>query len=257
VEADICREEDYVSRIGKPDAIVHLAFPTPLCTRDLANQFYQTASIGTANLLGLALKSGAYFIYGSSISVYGVQEYLPIDERHPTFPMLLYGANKLHGENLCRVFGETYGLEYVILRYSDLYGPRDKRINAINNFLTATLTNQSVALRGGGKQRRTYTFVADAALATLLTIDVRPSGQVLNVACNQSISIAELVMAIKQHFNPGLMVQDHPSEQDGRDYVFDNTKFSVAVGKTGWTPLQEGLRQTLAHISASRQSDSR
>lgn len=252
IEADICDRNAYFPRSGGLDAVIHLAFPTPLCTRDLDKQYYDTAARGTANLLELALGQGAYFVYGSSISVYGVQRRLPIDEDHPTDPILLYGANKLHGETLCRVFGATYGLDYVMLRYSDFYGPADKRANAINAFLTAARDGGRIEIRGGGEQERSYTFVCDAALATVRALERRPHQKVLNVATDTAVSINELAGLVRDGFAPEIEIVRIPGDPDVRHYVFDNTRFAAEVGTVSWTPLAQGLAETFKYLRGTR-----
>lgn len=243
IEADICDKDEYFTAVGKIDVVIHLAFPTPLCTRDLHTQFYGIAGTGTANLLELALGHGAYFIYGSSISVYGIQTYSPIDEIHPTEPILLYGASKLYGEHLTHVFGRTYGLRYASLRYADLYGPRDKRANAINTFLGAAIADRSVEIRGGGRQVRSYTHVRDAARATLLTVERRPHAGTFIVSTDESISINDLALKIKRKLNPGLQIEQVAGPADDRSYVFDIRKFIDTVGQVRWMPLEAGLSE--------------
>ncbi len=248
IEADICRADDYFDKLGDLDAVIHLAFPTPLCNRSPENQFYEIASLGTANLLELALSNNAYLIYGSSISVYGVQQYVPIDEAHPVRPMLIYGANKLHGEHLCHAFGETRGLGYVVLRYSDIYGPRDRRKNAVNKFLTAALDKAPVTIHGDGRQKRSYTYVRDAVRATLMSLRKRPMRQTLIVSTDAALSITELAETIKTTFCPDLEVVLSSGLADPRCYVFDNSKFGQAVGRLRWTPLETGLGETLKYL---------
>jgi nucleoside-diphosphate-sugar epimerase len=241
IKADICDSSAYAEAVGRLDAIIHFAFPTPLCTRDLALQFYDTAARGTANLLSLALRDDAYFIYGSSISVYGLQRYTPIDEQHPTDPFLLYGANKLHGEVLTKVFGQTYGLTYSVLRYTDLYGLRDKRRNAVNAFLAATLADQRLRIFGGGKQRRTLTYAGDAGLATAKVLQHRPRNAVLNVGAEDAVTIRDLAALVRSRYRPNGEIEDVESPQDFRDYVFDSRRLADEIGPLEWTALEDGL----------------
>ena len=241
IEADICDAGAYESAVGRIDAVIHLAFPTPLCTRDPAHQFHDTAGRGTANLLDLARRDGAYFIYGSSISVYGVQQYTPIDELHPTEPMLIYGANKLHGEVLTNVFGRTYGVDYAVLRYSDLYGPRDRRRNAVNAFIEAALSGQSLKIFGGGQQKRTLTYFADAGEATLMALETRPSNAVFNIAAPEAISVLDLAEMVRSRYRPEIETEAVSSANDPRDYVFDARRFADQVGRPAWTSLEQGL----------------
>jgi UDP-glucose 4-epimerase len=103
--------------------------------------------------LEFALENSAYFLYDLLISVYGSQDSMPITETHECKPALIYRAKRLQGENLCAAFGRIHGLRYSIVRYSDLYGPRDQRTNAVNNFLTAALNNTLIEICGRGAQQ--------------------------------------------------------------------------------------------------------
>lgn len=248
---DIRQISDLRSIPGDFDVIVHLAFPTPLCTRDHDLQFHDIAAQGTANLLQFALEKSAYFLYGSSISVYGFQDAIPITEAHECKPALVYGANKLHGENLCHAFGRIHGLKYEVLRYSDLYGPRDRRRNAINNFLGAAINGEALEIRGGGEQRRSYTYVADAADATVLALRKRNEGATINLASDRSVSISELAKLIVDRFAPKLQVANLDSPTDPRHYVFSNEKFTRLVGDMAWTELETGLDHTFQAIENS------
>jgi UDP-glucose 4-epimerase len=250
-QGDIRRIDDLRAVPGPIDAIVHLAFPTPLCTREHDLQFHDIAAQGTANLLQFALEQSAYFLYGSSISVYGFQNSTPITEEHECQPALVYGANKLHGENLCRAFGQIHGLKYGILRYSDLYGPRDRRRNAINNFLAAAMDNSRIEIRGGGAQRRSYTFVADAAAATVMALNKKIDGDVVNLASDHSVSISELAKIVTDQFAPTLPISNLEGPTDPRHYIFSNEKFARLVGCPSWTPLGEGLEQTFQQLKSS------
>jgi nucleoside-diphosphate-sugar epimerase len=246
IEADI-RDFDRVMAInGRVDAIVHLAFPTPLCTRDPRKQFYDTASGGTANLLELALDREARFLYGSSISVYGHQETLPITETSPVSPLLVYGVNKLLGEQLCSAFSQVYGLRYCALRISDTYGPRDRRINAINNFLGAARECRAINIAGSGEQRRSYTYVTDIAHAIVKVVLQPSTNDVFNVTTCEATSINNLARMIQEEFAPEIEITRDMSARDSRDYIFANGKLTARIGAMDWTFLKDGLAATYA-----------
>jgi UDP-glucose 4-epimerase len=241
IEADIRNRDTILGVDGKIDVIVHLAFPTPLCTRDHDKQFHDIAGQGTANLLELALRDDAYFLYGSSISVYGKQVYLPIDEKHPATPMLVYGANKLLGEHLCSAFGQIHGLSYGAVRISDTFGPRDKRSNAINHFMAAARDGGTMRISGGGAQRRSYTYVSDVAAAMALAVTNRLDNEVVNLVGDQAISIRDLAGLIRDEVNDNSSIEYSDGVPDDRHYVFNNARFADAVGHIPWTSIREGI----------------
>ena len=252
LECDICQKDTYEAAVGSFDALYHLAFPTPLCTRDLARQFYQTGSLGTANLLELCLKQNAYFLYGSSVAVYGMQRRLPIDEEHPTIPMLLYGANKLHGEQLCRSFHQTYGLRYGMLRIANTYGPKDKRRDAIQIFIDNCRAGEAMRIRGGGQQRRSFTFARDVAVASAMALEAQPENETLNVATGETTTVIELAEAVRASGWPDGKIIFEDGGDDPRDYIFSCDRFSKQIGSVQFTPLAEGLRSTIEETYGKR-----
>lgn len=226
------------------DCIVHLAFPTPLCTRDRSRQFHSVASTGTAQVLDWALASNAKVLYGSSISVYGIPQYLPVTDEHPVNPMLVYGANKLHGEMLCRTYHEMYGLEFEILRISDVFGPRDCRTNAINNFISAGISGSRVKLKGEGKQRRSYTYVTDIADVIVELLQQAPSNDVLNIAGPNAISILDVLETVGRVVGTELEIDVEPGT-DPRDYVIGTERLNARLPSQSFTDLPEALASTV------------
>ena len=244
LELDIIDPEFNQSVPVDLDCIVHLAFPTPLCTRDRSRQFHAVASTGTANVLDWALASNAKVLYGSSISVYGIPEFLPITEVHRVNPMLVYGANKLHGEMLCRAYHEMYGLEFEILRISDVFGPRDGRTNAINNFISAALTGNNVCLKGEGRQRRSYTYVTDVADVIASLVSQTASKSLLNIADPKAISIRDVLDAVVRVVGTEIRIDVEPGT-DPRDYVIDTKRLNARLPDLGFTELTEALEATV------------
>ncbi|MCK4827117.1 NAD-dependent epimerase/dehydratase family protein, partial [bacterium] len=122
--------QQVVSAANNQEVIIHEGFPAALCDLNPDNQFIETGTLGTYNLLRAAAENESIFIYASSISVYGKQVSDPINEKHPLDPLITYGATKLAGEGYCKAFQNEYGLNCVILRYSDVYGPRFNRTGA-------------------------------------------------------------------------------------------------------------------------------
>ena len=226
------------------DCIVHLAFPTPLCTRDRACQFHEVASTGTAQVLDWAIASNAKVLYGSSISVYGIPESLPVSDRHPINPMLVYGANKLHGEMLCRTYHEMYGLEFEILRISDVFGPRDCRTNAVNNFISAAISGNGVRLKGEGKQRRSYTYVSDIADVIVELAGQSPSNDSLNLAGPNAYSIRDVLETVGRVVGTELEIEVEPGT-DPRDYVIGAERLNARLPEHSFTDLPEALASTV------------
>lgn len=215
------------------EVIIHVAFPAALCDLSLTNQFIETGTIGTFNLLRAAKENDSILIYGSSISVYGKQIYQPIDEQHPLDPVITYGATKLVGEAYCRSFQHEFGLNTVILRYSDVYGPRFKRIGAPTSFLLKALKDEPIQIHGDGSQMRDYTYVTDIADATVLAIDDHAYGKSFNIASGNVCSIVELAKLVKHATNSESIIEFiSKNEIDPKKYIAsDNRKYSISIEK--------------------------
>jgi UDP-glucose 4-epimerase len=230
-----------------PDLVIHLAFPTSLCDRNIKNQFEVVASVGMLNVLEFARQTCNKIIYGSSISVYGISHNTIITEETPVNPFLVYGANKYLGELYTRAFHQQFGLQFNILRISDTFGERDLRKNAINNFIRAFLEDSPIIVNGDGEQLRTFTYVEDMANAIAFSSS-RLNNCTYNVSADNAISINALLEKLKFHFRTNKRIHYKPDLKDNRNYVFDCSKFKKDFGDFELIGLDEGLLRTIGFI---------
>jgi len=236
------------SNIGfNPDVVIHLAFPASLCDRGIKNQFEVVASSGMLNVLEFTRQTCNMFIYGSSISVYGISNDTVITEDTPVNPVLLYGANKYLGELYTRSFHQQFGLKFNILRISDTFGERDLRKNAINNFIKAFMEDTPIIVNGDGEQLRSYTYVEDMANAIALSLN-RLNNSTYNIAAEDAISINTLLEKLKYLFKTEKTIHFKPDMKDQRNYVFDCSLFRRDFGNFELTGLDEGLRRTIEYL---------
>lgn len=251
IDGDITNDKIIDSASKDKDVIIHVAFPASLCDLNLNNQFIETGVLGTYNLLKAAVKNDSKFIYGSSISVYGIQKETPINEEHPLDPIITYGATKLTGEVYCNSFQHEFGLEVVRLRYSDVYGPRFKRIGAPTAFILKGLKNEVLQINGDGKQTRDYVYVTDVAQGTVLAINDRAYGDVYNIASGASYSIIDLAKTANEitgddagvEFVSNIDTQKFTAN-DIRRYAIDITKAKKVLGFEPTIHIKEGLQIT-------------
>ena len=189
----------------------------------------------------------ALVVYASSISVYGRQLYTPIDERHPLDPVLLYGVTKLAGEYYCKVMAREYGLQVVMLRFSDLYGPGLGRDNAPVVFLKRARAGLPLVVRGGGKQIRSYLFATDAAMAVYLAL-TNPAavGGVFNIASDETVTISGLAQKALQITGSKGEIVYEDGWVDEREYRIDSTLARTVLGFKPLVELETGLRKILA-----------
>jgi UDP-glucose 4-epimerase len=247
IRGDI-NDENVVKRaVQGKDAVVHTAFPVTQCDRSLERQYVVVGTVGLYNVLKEAHAQRALVVYASSISVYGRQLYTPIDERHPLDPVLLYGVTKLAGEYYCKVMAREYGLQVVMLRFSDLYGPGLGRDNAPVVFLKRARAGLPLVVRGGGKQIRSYLFATDAAMAVYLAL-TNPAavGGVFNIASDETVTISGLAQKALQITGSKGEIVYEDGWVDEREYRIDSTLARTVLGFKPLVELETGLRKILA-----------
>lgn len=197
-------------------------------------------------------------VVASSSSVYGDADSYPCLETAECRPRSPYGATKLAGEHLCRIYAEQYGVPVVSLRYFTVYGPRQRPDMAMHRLCRAALTGESFPLFGDGGQIRDFTYVADVVAANVAASipDVR-GGSVFNVAGGASATMAELIATVEQASGARIRC-DRGGGQAGdvRRTGGDTTR---AKHELGWRPtveLASGVAQQLAwheaQLSAAR-----
>jgi nucleoside-diphosphate-sugar epimerase len=161
---------------------------------------------GTLNMLVASKDAGVKrFLYASSSSVYGDTPVLPKVETMPLNPLSPYALTKLAAEEYCRIFHRVYGLDTVALRYFNVFGPRQRPDGpyaaVIPRFISAILEGKSPRINGDGSQSRDFTFVANNVQANILAAFAPAdavAGKAFNIACNEQVTLLDLVDAINQ-----------------------------------------------------------
>ncbi len=163
--------------------------------------------VGTLNILEAAREySVKRVVYASSSSVYGDNPELPKHEGMMPNPLSPYAVSKLAGEKYCQVYSRLYGIETVILRYFNVFGPRQDPNSeysaVIPKFIKLISNNQQPTIYGDGTQSRDFTYVANVVEANILaaTKEVQ-SGIVMNCACHGQITLNELVAQVSNLLN--------------------------------------------------------
>ncbi|MFZ5596088.1 MAG: NAD-dependent epimerase/dehydratase family protein [Bacillota bacterium] len=234
--------------------ILFLEHPVILPNSRIEKPFLDDQLSGLVELLGVCGRRMPYFVYASSVSVYGKQKYLPIDENHPLEPILIYGAAKLSGEYICRASALENGFFYSIVRFGEIYGPGNGNAGGPEELIKSVLKNEPLAIMGSGGQVKSYLYVEDAVEATLKILMNRPHNQILNVAGNECVSTWHLANMVKQNF---------PSQSDiamSNNFLFDDIECCVDSGKAwdliGFRPkvdLETGLKKTFEWLSGVNQ----
>lgn len=210
--------------------------------------------VGTLNILNAAREAKVKrIVYASSSSVYGDLEVLPKTEDMLPKPLSPYAVSKLAGEKYCQVFTRLYGLETVILRYFNVFGPRQDPTSqysaVIPKFIQLIKNGESPVIYGDGSQSRDFTYVSNVVEANLLACEQGLedlSGEVFNIAFGKRVTINDLVNAI----NKSLDTHVEPRYADPRP---GDVKHSLAnIGKArqflGYEPkidFSDGLKKVI------------
>jgi len=210
---------------------------------------------GTVTLLDAARKSGRIrrFVYAGSSSAYGDQPFSAKRETDLPDPISPYGAAKLAGEYYCRAFYATYGLPTVVIRYFNVFGPRQDPNSpysaVIPLFITAILRGRRPVIFGDGLQSRDFTYVENVVHANLLAAE-KPGveGRVFNAANGKSITLLELIAALNEVL--GTQVEPEfapPRPGDIRESMADITLARRLLGYEPRVDFREGLRRSVEY----------
>lgn len=209
IEGDIMDFKKVNSAVNGVDIIFHQAAKVSI--RSSVTEFYsdaQTNIMGTLNIWH-AIKGCPVrkFIYASSMAVYGNPRYLPIDEEHPKEPLSPYGISKLASERYCLNLGPQMGIDTVVLRYFNTYGPRQTLtpyVGVITIFINKLLEHKSPIIFGNGNQIRDFISVKDVVEANMKAMDVDCSGEVFNVGAGIGTNINKIADTLIQKMGGGL-----------------------------------------------------
>lgn len=219
--------------------------------------------LGLLNLLEGAKEVGTRrFIFVSSGGVvYGEPTRFPTPEEAPKLPLSPYGVTKLAGELYLNYYREIHGLEYVALRYGNVYGPRQDphgEAGVVAIFSSRLLAGEALTIFGDGEQTRDYTFVRDIVAANMVVsdADVQGGGDLdavaFNVGTGVGVSVNTLADALEgvSGRHPG---RHHEAARPGEllHSRLDTTRLQGLGWSSGWT-LEEGLKETYDHIAEGR-----
>lgn len=212
------------------------------CLRDNINGMYNLLEVITQ-------KKIKKLVYASSVSIYGSsKDNVPMTEDHPLRNRTMYGASKIVGEQFCRVFHDMAGLDYVALRYSSVYGPRQHYEGLYPRLIMESLDRidrgLSPQIMGKGDEVQDFVYVEDVAEANLKALTSDVTDEAINVAYGKPKTVKELIETLLRLTNPDLTTEFLPSE--GKVFVPYRT-FSIekAKGLLGFEPvtsLEEGLK---------------
>ena len=239
----------------RPDIVNHHAAQSEV-PKSVADPTYdaQVNIIGGLNLLKSCVDHSVkkVIFISSGGALYGEPDVIPADEDHPVRPLSPYGTSKFCFEQYLGTFRRTFGLEHTVLRYANIYGPRqdfhaeEGRVIAI--FASRMLAGKSVIVDGTGEQARDMLYIGDVATANLAALE-RGSGGTFHISSGIAVTVNDLYRKLAlmtgysdfPHYGPG-------RKGDVYRIALDNSR---ALRDLGWEPqvdLEEGLSLTVDYF---------
>ena len=253
IEGDLLDRKAVEGAVAGIDVVYHQAALASV-PRSVAKPLDTNAACvtGTLNVLDAARQADVRrVIYAGSSSAYGNQPVKSKRESDLPCPLSPYAAAKLAGEYYCQAFTETYGMETVVIRYFNVFGPRQDPASeysaVIPIFVTAMLAGKQPTIYGDGKQSRDFTYI-DNVVQGNLAAAVAPdaSGRVFNVACGQQFSLLEVIASINRVLGTNIEPQfDEPRAGDVRESLADISAARELLGYAPSVVFEEGLRRSI------------
>ncbi len=247
---DAAAVADAIAR-ERPEVIYHLA-----AQMDVRRSVADPAFDAQVNLVGRQNGLKRVIFSSTGGAIYGEQEAFPCDEDHPCRPLSPYGIAKLATEKYLYFYRQQYGIDYLVLRYANIYGPRQDphgEAGVVAIFCGRMLEGQRCTIFGDGKQTRDYTYVGDVVRANLYALTSKASAIALNIGTGAETSVNALYSALAEvagEARPPEYAPARPGEQ---------LRSVISPARAGqylnWKPevsLAEGLERTFMHFRNER-----
>lgn len=239
----------------RPDIVNHHAAHVDV-RQSVADPLYDTEVnvLGSLNVLECARRSGVQKVIYISTSgaVFGEPLYLPCDDAHPINPLSPYGASKHTVEHYLWMYKVNHGLRYVVLRYPNVYGPRQFPFGeggVVAIFAARMLRDQPVVIHGDGEQLRDYVYVQDCARGNLLALNAAEAAGIYNLGSGRGTSVNQLFGALQGLTGYQRDPVHSPAKVGETRAIYVDA--ARAKRELGWEPevsLDDGLRQVVAYV---------
>jgi nucleoside-diphosphate-sugar epimerase len=262
MEGDICDFDICKKATRGIDYILHQAALRSVPKSMLNPARYNEVNVkGTLNILLSALENKAKrVVFASSSSVYGDTAKMPQKESDLSNPISIYALTKLMGEYYCKIFASSFGLETVMLRYFNVFGPRQSLEShyavVIPKFITCMLRDEPPPIHGDGMQTRDFTYVKNVVDINLIAATSKNSiGEIFNVACGNSYSVMELVNRLNEMLVKNIKPVFTPLRPgDVLHTLADISKMKNLLGFKPTVDFKDGLKLTLDYYGRQNES---
>jgi UDP-glucose 4-epimerase len=251
---DICDPElESVFQAEKPDYANHHAGQISVVRSVREPDFDVKVNIlGSLNIIQNSQKYGVkkVIFISSGGTVYGEPEYLPADENHPTHPLCPYAIDKLTVEKYLYMYGVVFGLNYTVLRYSNVFGPRQDphgEAGVVAIFTQKMVDGVQPTIFGDGTATRDYIYIDDIVEANMLAFE-RGDREIFNISANRETDVNKIFTLLKAEFGfPKDAIHGDKRPGELQRIFLTNHK---AKAELGWEPkvsLEEGIKRTVQY----------
>ena len=242
----------------KPEIIIHLAGQTSHA-KSFENPIYDIDINAKSTLCILeTIRSNnlnCKFILGSTFIVIGKPTQLPVNEETPCFPTTIYGTNRLASENYCKIYHDVHGLDTVIFRITNSFGPREQYLttkNAINHLIYKAFKGMEITIYNNGKFFRDLIYVDDVISAIKIIMLKGQSGNLYWISSNNKTWFYQLGEILEKLTDTPVVYIDPPQytkQVDVGNFLVDNSKL-CSLGWKPSIPLQNGIKKTLDYFQS-------
>ena len=249
----------YIIEKFKPDVIIHLAgntshsksFEKPLDDIE-SNSKTTLFMLEKIRELGLSCK----FVLGSTFIVIGKPTKLPVTESTPCNPTTIYGTNKLASEHFCKIYHDVYGLDTVIFRITNSYGPREQVIstkNAVNFLIYEAFNRKEISIYNKGKFFRDFIYIDDVVSGINVILKKGKSGELYWISSGKKTWFYEFANILEKNTNCKVVYPKTPTytkKVDVGNFIVNNAK----LRKLGWSPkisINVGIKKTLDYFQSN------
>ena len=252
----LVRDKDYVFHLaGQVCHLMSLSNPFPDISINITGTAILMEALRKFNPEAIVVYTGTRGQYGESVS-------LPVNEEAPTNPKGIYEISNLTAEKIIKVYNDVHGVRSVLLRLSNIYGPRSQmkhsRFGVCNWFMRLAMDNDTIQVFGDGSILRDFCYVDDCVDAILQSaLEPKAYGQIFNVGSDIPVSFLELVKTIIEVAGRGewkyAEFSPERKAQEPGDFYSDITKIFNTVGWRPKTSLEEGIAKTIEFYDAHRE----
>jgi UDP-glucose 4-epimerase len=251
ITGDFLSAHDVSNVIDGADAVLHLVSTTlPKNSNDDPIYDVQSNVVGTLQMLNAMVAHNVRKIVfiSSGGTVYGIPKHLPIDEDHPTEPLVSYGITKLVIEKYLHLYERLYGIKTVTLRVANPYGERQRietAQGAVGTFIHHALKGLPIEIWGDGSVTRDYIYIGDVAEAFVRALEYSGPKNVFNIGSGIGTSLNELIVILEEVIGKPIERRNLPARPF--DVAVSVLSSELARTELGWSPstsMHDGLSRT-------------